>query len=163
MTDVLVIGAGPYGLSAAKAARDKGLSTRIVGRHMAFWREHMPADMFLRSGPDWHLDPAGELTLERYLADVHGQTPDPLPIGVFLAYTEWFTATAGLEIEDEHVTALRAGVRGHARVRRDDPRARRRRGARHRPLHPRAPSGRRTTPSTPATSSTSTTSPARTS
>ena len=23
---------------------------------MGFWREHMPAGMFLRSGPDWHLD-----------------------------------------------------------------------------------------------------------
>ena len=45
LLDVLVIGAGPYGLAAAKAARDKGLSTRIVGRHMAFWREHMPAGM----------------------------------------------------------------------------------------------------------------------
>jgi thioredoxin reductase len=109
LLDVLVIGAGPYGLSAAKAARDKGLSTRIVGRHMAFWREQMPAGMFLRSGPDWHLDPAHELTLERYLADVHGETPDPLPIGVFLDYADWFTATAGLEVEDEHVTELREG------------------------------------------------------
>ena len=45
VADVLVIGAGPYGLAAAKAARDKGLSTAIVGRHMAFWREHMPAGM----------------------------------------------------------------------------------------------------------------------
>src|ERR671918_564916 len=83
VADVLVIGAGPYGLAAAKAARDKGLSTRIVGRRMAFWREHMPADMYLRSGPDWHLDPAYELTLERFLAE-HGGTPDPLPVGLFL-------------------------------------------------------------------------------
>ena len=75
---------------------------------MAFWREHMPADMFLRSGPDWHLDPAYELTLERFLA-LHGETPDPLPIGLFLAYTEWFTEQARIPIEDEHVIALRPG------------------------------------------------------
>jgi hypothetical protein len=24
----------------------------VVGRPMGFWREHMPAGMFLRSGPD---------------------------------------------------------------------------------------------------------------
>jgi thioredoxin reductase len=108
LIDVLVIGAGPYGLSAAKAARDKGLSTRIVGRQMSFWREHMPAGMFLRSGPDWHLDPAHELTLEAYLA-VRGETPDPLGLGVFLDYADWFTAGAGLDVEDEHVTELREG------------------------------------------------------
>jgi cation diffusion facilitator CzcD-associated flavoprotein CzcO len=106
--DVLVIGAGPYGLAAAKAARDKGLETRVLGRHMSFWREHMPVDMFLRSGPDWHLDPAYELTLERFLQE-HGETPDPLPIGLFLAYTDWFTEQAGIAVEDERVVALRPG------------------------------------------------------
>ena len=55
-TDLLVIGAGPYAYSAAAYARDRGIATRIVGRPMAFWRDQMPADMYLRSGPDWHLD-----------------------------------------------------------------------------------------------------------
>jgi len=108
LLDVLVIGAGPYGLAAAKAARDKGLETRVLGRHMAFWREHMPAGMFLRSGPDWHLDPAYELTLERFL-ELRGETPDPLPIDLFLAYTDWFTEQAGITVEDERVLALRPG------------------------------------------------------
>jgi thioredoxin reductase len=108
LLDVLVIGAGPYGLAAAKAARDKGLETRVLGRHMSFWREHMPADMFLRSGPDWHLDPAYELTLERFL-ELGGETPDPLPVGLFLEYAEWFAAQARITVEDERVTALRPG------------------------------------------------------
>src|SRR4051794_41891265 len=97
VADVLVIGAGPYGLAAAKAARDKGLETRLLGRHMSFWREHMPADMFLRSGPDWHLDPAYELTLERFLA-LKGHTPDPLPIGLFLESPDWLAAQPGLAL-----------------------------------------------------------------
>lgn len=108
MIDVLVIGAGPYGLAAAKAVRDKGLETAIVGKRMAFWREHMPAGMFLRSGPDWHLDPAHELTLERYLKE-RGLNPDPLPIQLFLDYADWFTRESKLEISDEHVVALRPG------------------------------------------------------
>ena len=106
MLDVLVIGAGPYGLAAAKAARDKGLSTRIVGRHMAFWREHMPAGMLLRSGPDWHVDPAHELTFQRYL-DEQQVSEDPIPLALFLAYSEWFTEQARLEVEDVRVVALR--------------------------------------------------------
>ena len=160
MLDVLVIGAGPYGLAAAKAARDQGLSTRIVGRHMAFWREHMPAGMFLRSGPDWHLDHAHELTFQRYL-DEQQLSEDPIPLALFLAYTEWFTEQAGLEIEDEHVTALRHD--GHFVA--DDARRRRSRPARSspRPASRTSPTRRSGRPraSTPATSSTSTASAAR--
>jgi 2-polyprenyl-6-methoxyphenol hydroxylase-like FAD-dependent oxidoreductase len=48
--ELLVIGAGPYGYAAAAYARQRGLRTHLVGRPMSFWRENMPADMFLRSG-----------------------------------------------------------------------------------------------------------------
>ena len=97
-TDLLVIGAGPYAYSAAAFARDNGIDTRVVGHPMAFWREHMPADMFLRSGPDWHLDAGGEHTFAAYFED-RGLRPeefDPIPIGVFLDYTEWFRRSQGL-------------------------------------------------------------------
>jgi FAD-dependent urate hydroxylase len=75
---------------------------------MAFWREHMPADMFLRSGPDWHLDGAGIDTFEAYLAEI-GIDPDdvdPIPVGVFLDYTEWFTVRKGLAVREELVVEL---------------------------------------------------------
>ena len=101
--DVLVIGAGPYGLATAAAARAAGLETVILGRPMGFWRDHMPPGMFLRSGPDWHLDPLYEHTLERFLA---GDVPDPLPLRRFLDYAEWFQAQKGLVVRDERVTAL---------------------------------------------------------
>ena len=80
-TDLLVIGAGPYAYSAAALARDNGIDTRVVGRPMAFWRDHMPAGMFLRSGPDWHLDAAGEHTFEAFFEDrglrPERRRPDP--------------------------------------------------------------------------------------
>ena len=107
-TELLVIGAGPYALSTAALARDRGIETTIVGRPMAFWREHMPADMFLRSGPDWHLDGAGIDTFEAYLAEI-GIEPDdvdPIPVGVFLDYTEWFTVRKGLAVREELVVEL---------------------------------------------------------
>ena len=68
-TDLLVIGAGPYAYSAAACARDHGIDTTVVGLPMSFWREQMPADMYLRSGPDWHLDTAGEHTFAAYFED----------------------------------------------------------------------------------------------
>jgi thioredoxin reductase len=55
-TPLLVIGAGPYGLSTAAFAQDHGLPTLIVGHPMEFWREHMPEEMFLRSGGEWFRD-----------------------------------------------------------------------------------------------------------
>ena len=107
-TDLLVIGAGPYAYSVAAYARDHGIGTRIVGRPMAFWRDQMPADMYLRSGPDWHLDAQGEDTFAAFFED-RGLDPadhDPIPINVFLDHTEWFAERKGLPVEHRMVEEL---------------------------------------------------------
>ena len=107
-TDLLVVGAGPYAYSAAAFARDNGIDTHVVGRPMAFWREQMPADMFLRSGPDWHLDGSGRYTFRAFFED-KGMRPeelDPIPIAVFLDYTEWFRECTSLAVDERLVTDL---------------------------------------------------------
>jgi len=107
-TDLLVIGAGPYAYSAAALARENGIDVRIVGRPMAFWRDQMPDGMFLRSGPDWHLDASGEDTFVAYFEDT-GRRPadfDPIPIGGFLDYAEWFRRRKSLEVDERLVTGL---------------------------------------------------------
>jgi cation diffusion facilitator CzcD-associated flavoprotein CzcO len=106
LTDLLVIGAGPYGLACAHAARRAGLDVEIVGRPMSFWREHMPAGMFLRSGPDWHFDVAGELTFTAFAGE---RIADPIPIADYLAYADWFAEQAGIEVRDEVVVELAPG------------------------------------------------------
>jgi thioredoxin reductase len=107
-TELLVIGAGPYALSAAALAQERGIATVILGRPMGFWREHMPADMFLRSGPDWHLDGAGTDTLEAYLdhRQICPDEVDPIPIDVFLDYADWFRERKGLDVREDLVTEL---------------------------------------------------------
>ena len=87
--ELLVIGAGPYGLAVAAAARRRGLSVQVVGEPMSFWRENMPARMLLRSGRDWHLDAAGEHTYEAFIEDRH---VDPIPVDTFIEYADWFSA-----------------------------------------------------------------------
>jgi FAD-dependent urate hydroxylase len=108
MTSLLVIGAGPYALSTAALARQHGIDTVVLGRPMGFWREHMPDGMFLRSGPDWHLDAAGTHTLEAYLEERAIAAPDvdPLPIGLFLDYAEWFQQAKGIEVREDLVVDL---------------------------------------------------------
>jgi FAD-dependent urate hydroxylase len=49
--EVLVIGAGPNGLSISAHLRALDISHRIVGRPLESWRAHMPARMMLRSEP----------------------------------------------------------------------------------------------------------------
>jgi hypothetical protein len=107
-TSLLVIGAGPYALSTAALARDRGIDTMVMGRPMGFWREHMPAGMFLRSGPDWHLDPSAVHTLEAYLEEraIAPEDVDPLPIGLFLDYAEWFCEAKGIEPRADLVADL---------------------------------------------------------
>ena len=48
-SEVLIIGAGPYGLSISTHLRGRGIDHLIVGRPMDTWRTHMPAGMYLKS------------------------------------------------------------------------------------------------------------------
>jgi cation diffusion facilitator CzcD-associated flavoprotein CzcO len=107
-TSLLVIGAGPYALATAAFAREHGIDTVMVGRPMGFWRQHMPAGMLLRSRPDWHLDPSGVHTLVAYLQErtIDPTDVDPLPIGLFLDYAEWFRQAKGIQVREDLVVDL---------------------------------------------------------
>ena len=107
-TDLLVIGAGPYAYAAAAYAQDRGIGTTIVGKPMSFWRERMPADMYLRSGTDWYLDANREHTFEAFFEDrgLDREEHDPIPIGVFLDHTDWFAEQKGLGVAERMVEDL---------------------------------------------------------
>lgn len=113
-TSLLVIGAGPYGLSVAAHAIAHGIPTTVVGRPMGFWREHMPAGMFLRSSADWHLDAAGVHTLRAFLEarGIRAQDVDPIPIDLFLDYADWFTEATRIPIRPELVRRMTAANGG---------------------------------------------------
>jgi FAD-dependent urate hydroxylase len=105
---LLVIGAGPYGVAVAARALEHGIKTVVVGHPMAFWTDHMPAGMFLRSGPDWHLDASGVHTFRSFieergisLADI-----DPVPVAIFLEYAAWFQAQKEVRVRDQFVSRV---------------------------------------------------------
>jgi cation diffusion facilitator CzcD-associated flavoprotein CzcO len=107
-TELLVVGAGPYALSTAALARERGIDTTVVGEPMAFWRRNMPEGMFLRSGPDWHLDAAAIHTFEAFLEEraIAAEDVDPIPIELFLDYAGWFQEAKGIEVREELVAGL---------------------------------------------------------
>jgi cation diffusion facilitator CzcD-associated flavoprotein CzcO len=91
-TDLLIIGAGPFGLAIAAQAAHAGIEHLIVGKPMEFWRRHMPKGMYLRSACDWHLDPQNKDTIEKFLETQGKKSKDvePLSLDFYLAYVDWF-------------------------------------------------------------------------
>jgi hypothetical protein len=108
---VAIIGAGPYGLSAAAHLRTvKGLEVRVFGEAMSFWERQMPTGMLLRSYWEGsHIsDPHGDLTLDRYQQARGGQLPRPLRSDDFINYGQWFQRQVVPDLDARHVTRIEA-------------------------------------------------------
>lgn len=106
---LLIIGAGPYGLATAAYAKHLGIDFAMSGRPMEFWRNQMPKGMLLRSGGTWQLDPLGIYTLERYI-DSKGLAKEqvsPLPLDLFVDYANWFAEQLGIKTLNSYVRNLR--------------------------------------------------------
>ena len=115
MTDltcqVAIVGAGPYGLSAAAHLRTvKGLEVRVFGESMSFWERQMPAGMLLRSYWEGsHIsDPQGDLTLDRYQRARGVQLPRPVRRDDFINYGQWFQRQAVPDLDGRRVTRIEA-------------------------------------------------------
>jgi cation diffusion facilitator CzcD-associated flavoprotein CzcO len=105
-TQLLILGAGPFGVAAAARARALGIDTVTVGKPFSFWKEHMPKGMCLRSGYDWHLDPQNVATFSRFISDQKLLPSLPIPLERFLQYGDWFQGQCGIVVDDQRVVRI---------------------------------------------------------
>src|SRR2546425_3071874 len=111
--DVAIVGAGPYGLSAASHLRTaKGLDTAVFGEPMSFWERHMPRGMLLRSpNVATHIsDPQGELTPDDYQTERRKRVGAPVPVDAFVEYGRWFQLHAAPDVDRRKVIEIESDI-----------------------------------------------------
>jgi cation diffusion facilitator CzcD-associated flavoprotein CzcO len=107
--DVTILGAGPYALAtAAHLGAIPGLSVRVFGDPMWFWKSQMPAGMLLRS--DWGAsqlwDPKHEFSLEAYQAETGDRFSSPVPLTGFVNYGLWFQRKAVPNLDTRKIATI---------------------------------------------------------
>lgn len=110
--DVVVVGAGPYGLSLAAHLNAADVRYRHFGIPMRLWRTAMPRGMYLKSqGFASNLsDPGGTHTLAAFCASTgrpYASYGTPVPLETFTEYGRWFQRGLGLTVEESLVTEVR--------------------------------------------------------
>jgi hypothetical protein len=113
--DVAIIGAGPYGLSAAAHLRTvRGLDVHTFGEPMSFWERNMPIGMLLRSG--WaatHIaDPSQSLTLEAFRAASRKHFSSPVPLDRFVDYGLWYQRQAAPDLDQRKIMRVELDEKG---------------------------------------------------
>ncbi|HTL84217.1 MAG TPA: NAD(P)-binding domain-containing protein [Acidimicrobiia bacterium] len=108
---IVVIGAGPYGLSVAAHLRARGIDARVFGRVLDTWRNHMPEGMLLKSTPAASSlsDASARTTIGAYKIGT-GAPPyrehDIVSRADFIAYGDLFAAREVPDVEDARVVRV---------------------------------------------------------
>jgi len=117
MTDVAVIGAGPYGLSLAAHLRARGADIRVFGFPMQSWRDSMPVGMKLKSeGFASNIsDPNGALSLGTFCREMNIPYADTnllVSLDTFVSYGEAFQKRFVPDLEKKRVVLVEPAPHG---------------------------------------------------
>ena len=117
VTDVAIIGAGPYGLSIAAHLAARGVPFRIFGKPMDTWLEHMPQGMHLKSEgfASCIYDPGHTFDLSAYCQEKgipYAKIGNPVPLSVFCSYGLEFQRRFVPQLENNLVTSVQRHPEG---------------------------------------------------
>ncbi|MBN9282616.1 MAG: FAD/NAD(P)-binding protein, partial [Hyphomicrobium denitrificans] len=111
--DVVIIGAGPYGLSLAAHLRARGVNFRIFGIPMGFWRD-LPAGINLKSpASSTNISvPKTPVTFSEWCRERGLEDYEPCSMESFANYGLWIQAHFVPNVELTKVTAIARTDRG---------------------------------------------------
>jgi len=111
--DVVIIGAGPYGLSLAAHLRARGVNFRIFGIPMGFWRD-LPAGINLKSpASSTNISvPKTPVTFSEWCRERSLEDYEPCSMESFANYGLWIQAHFVPNVELTKVTAIARTDRG---------------------------------------------------
>jgi len=112
--EAVVLGAGPYGLSAASHLKATGVDVRVFGKPMDFWADKMPAGMLLRSPrvASNISDPARRTTLDAYESSAAVPARAPVTLETFVDYGRWFQRQLLPGLDQREIVAVNRNERG---------------------------------------------------
>jgi thioredoxin reductase len=110
-SEVLIIGAGPFGVSISAHLRGLGVGHQIVGRPMNTWRARMPIGMLLKSEPyaSEIASPNGGYDLAAYYKLQGLEYIDravPTSLERFVGYADWYIEKLVPDIQDVTATDI---------------------------------------------------------
>ena len=111
-TAVTIVGAGPYGLSAAAHLTPSGLKTRIFGTPMQSWKNNMPQGMKLKSEgfASSLYDPEDKFPLRVYCRENNIPYADvglPIPLELFVDYGIEFQKRLVPHLEQTDIASIK--------------------------------------------------------
>ena len=118
IADVVIVGAGPYGLSIAAHLASAGIRFRVFGHPMSIWQKHMPKGMRLKSeGFASSLsDPGSEFTLRHYCEQEgieYADVGNPVRLETFVAYGLAFQRKFVPNLEEKLVVSVQESPVGY--------------------------------------------------